>query len=176
MFWNQSANLMPDPTEPKKETVRITPPGEDTGSRDKLPFRPPTQPSVAPKPPENATPPPQFPSPPPAPPVSSPIPPTPTPAPAPVSPAPDALHPGLKKETARIPLMPDPVARPAPTVRMKKTQPLIAMPHAAPQKASIAIEPAQSSTMAEAVPMPICWALLGASVVVLIIQIWTYLS
>jgi DNA polymerase III subunit gamma/tau len=171
---------MPDPNEPKKETVRIdlpsrlvTPPGEDAGSRDKLPFRPPTGPSAAPKAPENATPPPQFPSPPTPPPVSSPIPPTPTPAPAPVSPAPDALAPGLKKETARIPLMPDPVARPAPTVRMKKTQPLIAMPHVAPQNASIAVEPAQRD---DAIPMPICWTLLVVSAVVLIIQIWTYLS
>src|SRR6266487_1256597 len=169
MFWNQSANLMPDPNEPKKETVRITPPGEDTGSRDKLPFRPPTQPSVAPKPPENATPPPQFPSPP----VSSPIPPTPAPPPAPVSPAPDSRPPGLKKETARISFMPDPVARPAPTVQMKKTQPLIAMPHVAPQNASIAVEPAQCG---DAIPMPICWTLLVVSAVILIIQIWTYLS
>jgi hypothetical protein len=69
--------------------------------------------------------------------------------------------------------MPDPVARPAPTVQMKKTQPLIAMPHVAPQNASIAVEPAQSG---DAIPMPICWTLLVVSAVILIIQIWTYLS
>jgi len=56
---------------------------------------------------------------------------------------------------------------------MKKTQPLIAMPHVAPQNASIAVEPAQSG---DAIPMPICWTLLVVSAVILIIQIWTYLS
>jgi hypothetical protein len=151
---------MPDPNEPKKETVRIAlpprlaaePSGADTKSRDKAPqFVPPSPPF----------------------PVSSPSPPAPTPAPPPVSPAPDAPPPGLKKETVRIPLMPDPIARPAPTVQMKKTQPLIAMPHVAPQNASIAVEPAQSG---DAIPVPICWTLLVVSAVILIIQIWTYLS
>jgi len=151
---------MPDPNEPKKETVRIAlpprlapePPGADTKLPDKTPqFVPPSPPF----------------------PVSSPSPPAPTSAPAPVSPAPDAPPPGLKKETVRIPLMPDPIARPAPTVQMKKTQPLIAMPHVAPQNASIAVEPAQSG---DAIPMPICWTLLVVSAVILIIQIWTYLS
>jgi hypothetical protein len=53
---------------------------------------------------------------------------------------------------------------------MKKTQPLIAMPHAASQSASIAVAPAEKSAM------PLCWVLLGLSVIILIIQIWTYLS
>jgi len=53
---------------------------------------------------------------------------------------------------------------------MKKTQPLIAMPLTAPQSASIAVAPAGESIM------PLCWVLLGVSTIILIIQIWTYLS
>jgi hypothetical protein len=53
---------------------------------------------------------------------------------------------------------------------MKKTQALIAMPNAAPQRASIAVAPAEESAM------PLCWVLLGISAVILIIQIWTYLA
>jgi hypothetical protein len=156
---------MADLNEPKKGTVRIDlpsqsvskPPSPDTKSRetvriqlaprqpsDKLPVRPPTEPS----------------------PVSMPV----SPAPAPFTPAPDALSSGLKKETARIPLMPDSPAKPLPMVQMKKTQPLIAMPHTAPQSPSIAVASAEKSTM------PLCWVLLGVSVVILIIQIWTYFS
>jgi hypothetical protein len=72
--------------------------------------------------------------------------------------------------------MPDPSVKSAPTVQMKKTQPLISMPTLGPQSASIAVEPARGSTMAEGIPTSICWTVLGASAVILIIQIWTYLS
>ena len=61
-------------------------------------------------------------------------------------------------------------SKPLPSVQMKKTQPLIAMPHTAPQRASIAVAPAEKSAT------PLCWVLLGISVIILIIQIWTYLS
>jgi hypothetical protein len=37
-------------------------------------------------------------------------------------------------------------------------------------------EKAEESAMVNAIPMPICWALLGVSSVILIIQIWTYFS
>jgi hypothetical protein len=53
---------------------------------------------------------------------------------------------------------------------MKKTQPLIPMPDAARQNPSIAVAPAEKN------PMPLLWLLLGISAVILIIQIWTYLS
>jgi hypothetical protein len=66
--------------------------------------------------------------------------------------------------------MPDLPSKPLPTVQMKKTQPLIAMPHAAPQSASIALAPAEKGAT------PLCWVLLGISAIILIIQIWTYLS
>ena len=52
----------------------------------------------------------------------------------------------------------------------KKTQPLIAMPEAAPQNPPIAVAPAEKSSML------LYWMLLAASALILIIQIWTYFS
>ena len=198
---------MADPNEPKKDTVGIVlppqpvakPPGTNTRSREtvriqvpprqpsnKAPLRPQTQPVTAPKP---------FPKavvPPPPPPPSAQAPSTvPASKPATVSPpapasvlglvsaAPESISPGPKKETARVPIVPEPPARPAPAVQMKKTQPLIAMPHNTPQSPSIAVAPtekADGSAMMDAIPMPTCWTLLGVSAVILIIQIWTYFS
>ena len=68
---------------------------------------------------------------------------------------------------------------PVPAVEMKKTQPLIAMPQITPQNPSMAVTPiekVEESAMLDAIPMSICWALLGVSTVILIIQIWTYFS
>jgi hypothetical protein len=76
-------------------------------------------------------------------------------------PAPDLPSSGPIKETVRIPLS---------TVQTKKTQPLVAMPEVAPQSPSIAVAPVEKN------PMPLLWLLLGVSAVILIIQIWTYLS
>ena len=163
---------MADPQESKKENVGDALPlqpvtkasGANTQSRDTVRIQ------LPPRPPVNKVPlsSPTAPSVPP-PPVFSPEPPakvsTPEPwpeAPPPVSAAPDITFPELKKETARIPLMPDPPARPAPAVQMKKTQPLIAMPHITPQSASIAVAPTKKS---EGITMPICWTLLGVSAV-----------
>jgi hypothetical protein len=193
---------MADPNEQKEETVRIAlppqepiakPPGTNTRSRDtvriQLPPRQspntlPHQPLDAARPPAEAVVPP---SPVPLPETSlaaSPEPvilsaPEPAPDPGSVSAAPESVSPGPKKETARVPVMPEPPAMPAPAVEMKKTQPLIAMPHITPQSASIPVAPAEKgeeSAMINAIPMPICWALLGVSTVILIIQIWTYFS
>ena len=83
---------------------------------------------------------------------------------------PGGLSSGPKKETARIARVPDLPSKPLPTVQMKKTQPLVAMPHTAPKRASIAVAPAEKSAK------PLCWVLLGISAIILIIQIWTYLS
>lgn len=163
--------------EPNEETIRIDllpesvskPAGPDTKSRetvriqlgprqpsDKLPLRIPTEPSPVLGPAAQLlTSPEVFP---PSPAVQ---------APAPVNTLPDAPSSSPKNETARIAHMPD---LPLPTVQMKKTQPLIAMPHTAPQRASIAVAPAEKSAM------PLCWVLLGISAIILIIQIWTYLS
>lgn len=83
------------------------------------------------------------------------------------------VMPELEKETARIPLVPEPPSRPLPNVQMKKTQPLIAMPEAAARNASIPVAPVEHSTT---IPMALCWTLLGVSAIILIIQIWMYFS
>src|SRR6184192_1162056 len=132
---------MADPNEPKKETVRIVlPPQEpvakpsdtNTRSRDtvriQLPAhqsanKVPHQPPEAPKPPARAFVSPSLfaspgassvPSPGPAPAILS----APEPAPDPrsVSAAPESVSPGPKKETARVPVMVEPRAMPAPAV------------------------------------------------------------
>jgi len=171
---------MADSNEPEEETIRIDllpesvskPPGPDTKSRetvriqlglrqqsDSLPLRIPTEPAPVSEPaPEVLTSLEVFP-PPPA-----------VQAPVPVAVLPGAPSSSPKNETARIALMPDPPSKPLTSVQMKKTQPLIAMPHAAPRNASIAVAPAEKSAM------PLCWVLLGVSAIILIIQIWTYLS
>jgi hypothetical protein len=160
---------MTEPNEPKKETTRISvapppaekPPDPNTKSRDtvriQLPPREPPVPSLAEpqpvsKPATQEGVPPQFFQPPQSPAV---------PLSASVMPAPDPPSSGPIKETVRIPLR---------TVQMKKTQPLVAMPEVAPQNPSIAVAAVEKS------PMPLLWLLLGVSAVILIIQIWTYLS
>jgi hypothetical protein len=156
---------MTEPNEPKKETTRISfapaaaekPPDPNTKSRDtvriQLPLRQPPvhvlpeqQPAVQ----EVASP--EFFQPPQPPPV---------PISASVMPAPDLPSSGPTKETVRIPLS---------AVQMKKTQPLVGIPEVAPQSPSIAVAPVEKN------PMPLLWLVLGVSAVILIIQIWTYLS
>jgi hypothetical protein len=187
---------MADSNEPKEETDHIdllpesvsVPPGPDTKSRetvriqlglrepsdspqrvrpvaDKLPLRIPAEPSPVLEPAAQVlTFPEVFPPQPAPPPLST------NPSPAAQAPVPGALSSSPKNETARIARMPDLPSKPLPTVQMKKTQPLIAMPHAAPQSASIAVAPAEKTAM------PLCWVLLGVSAIILIIQIWTYFS
>jgi len=72
--------------------------------------------------------------------------------------------------------MPDPPVRPAPTIEMKKTQPLIAMPESTPQSASIAVAPTEKRAGLDKTPMSICWLLFCVSAVILILQIWIYIS
>jgi hypothetical protein len=182
---------MADPNEPKKETVRIALPQEPVAKpRDTVRIQlPPGQspnnlphhyPLGAPRPPAEAVVPPS--------PFALPetslaaapepvIPSAPAPAPDPrsVSAAPESVSPGPRKETARVPVMPEPPAMPAPAVEMKKTQPLFAMPQITPQRPSIAVTAAEKGEE-NAIPMPICWVLLGVSTVILIIQILTYFS
>ena len=156
---------MTEPNEPKKETTRISvapevaekPPEPNTKSRDtvriQLPLRePPVHILTEPQPAVQEGGSPQFFQPPQPPPV---------PLNAAVMPAPDLPSSGPIKETVRIPL---------PTVQMRKTQPLVTMPEAAPRNPSIAVAAEEKN------PMPMLWLLLGVSAVILIIQIWTYLS
>ncbi|PYK17936.1 MAG: hypothetical protein DME55_08380 [Verrucomicrobia bacterium] len=154
---------MTEPNEPKKETTRISvtpevaerPPEPNTKSRDtvriQLPLRePPVHILTEPQPAVQEGGSSQFFQPPQPPPLS-----------AAVTPAPDLPPSGPIKETVRIPL---------PTVQMRKTQPLVAMPEVAPQNPSIAVAAEEKN------PMPLSWLLLGVAAVILIIQIWTYLS
>ena len=99
------------------------------------------------------------------------------PKPAPVATS-VASSAGPRKETARISLLPDPAVRPAPVVEMKKTQPLITMPEPATQTAPIAINmaPTTVETFIDEIPMALSWALLAASIAILTIQIWNYVS
>jgi hypothetical protein len=82
-----------------------------------------------------------------------------------------------KKETARITVLPDPPSKPA--VEMKKTQPLIDLPRVEAPATKIIVtsqpQPEPAATV-DNIPMPLCWALLGASAATLILQIWNYLS
>jgi hypothetical protein len=151
---------MTDSNEPKKETVRITvspqpnsPPSPPAESRDTvrihLPTRPPANPQSAP--------------------VDSP---SPARTAAAAMPAPMTTG-SLKKETARITVLPDPPGKPA--VQMKKTQPLIDLPAIETPSTTIIVTP-QPQLRVDQIPMPLCWALLAASTTILILQIWNYLS
>jgi hypothetical protein len=172
---------------PKRETVRINLPPRapnNFAATSPTPKPPPVPPppvlpglGQAPKPPS-------FPVPSIAEPLPSPIhspsisedlaeAPLPTPPPAPIASSPSS--PGPKKETARIAIMPE--ARPAaPTVKMSKTQPLITAPEPTRQIPPIAVEPPDVNEMVESIPVPLCWALVGISALLFIIQLWTYFS
>ena len=54
--------------------------------------------------------------------------------------------------------------------QMKKTEPLIAMPDVAAQNPSIALALGKKNSML------LIWILFGVSLLILIIQIWTYFS
>jgi hypothetical protein len=156
---------MADSNEPKKETVRITvspqsgsPAPSASEARDTvrihLPTRPPAEPPAVPT---------ESPSPGRA--VAA--------AMAASMPAPAAP----KKETARITVLPDPPAKPA--VQMKKTQPLIDLPAIEKPVAPVTVAPesqTESQSHIDQIPMPLCWTLFGASVAILILQIWNYFS
>jgi hypothetical protein len=59
---------------------------------------------------------------------------------------------------------------------MKKTQPLVTMPEVtAPPSVPLTVT-AESPPVAEGTPMSLCWAVLGVSALILIVQIWNYFS
>ena len=146
---------VPPPTKPREpsvkphETVRIQLPIRETGNPP-VPSSPePPQEDISstnvfprPKPPATSRP------------LSGSVPPATIPAPS-----------GPKRETVRIPLMPEPLRS-----AQKKAQPLIAMPDIVPQNLPIAVAPVEKSSML------LYWMLLGISALILIIQIWTYFS
>ena len=140
------------PSEPgvkSHETVRIQLPVRETGNQ---PVPSSSQPAPGNISTANIFPPPKPPS------VSRPL-------SASVPPPPISSPSGPKKETVRIPLVPEPLRS-----AQKKTQPLIAMPNVIPQNPPIAVAPVEKSSM------PLYWMLLAMSALILIIQIWTYFS
>jgi hypothetical protein len=107
--------------------------------------------------------------------TSPPVPPSAPVAGAARAPLPVSSSPGPKKETARIALLPDPPARPASSVQMKKTQPLVTMPPAAAPGSELRVATTDTEeTAVEPIPMSLCWGLLAVSAVILIVQIWNY--
>ena len=178
---------MADSNETKKETVRIAaplppakPPGGGNELRDIAGINLPTHPpSTVPAPPAGSpdcakvvNPPRFFPPLPPSP-AFSPKPPTAS-HPMTSSSAASSLEP--KKETARIAVLPDPRPKVLPAVQIKKAQPLVTTPEITVQNAPFAVATKDVGAMVNAIPMPLCWMLLGVSTVILIIQIWTYIS
>jgi hypothetical protein len=195
-FFVKAELQMADPKEPKKETVRITLPPRAASSappvstprdtvRINLPARPPSNGGL-PRPPAPASPPPPV-----APSVPAFRPPSSTPAfsapgastqaasalraPEPMAEPPSAPSPGPKKETARISILPDP-PKPSGSVQMKKTQPLISMPEVKSPISPVTVAPRESESVLENIPMSLCWTLVGGSALILLIQIWTYIS
>jgi len=79
-------------------------------------------------------------------------------------PTPASFPSGPKEKTVRIPLMPGSLLS-----SQKDTQPH-ASPQVAPQNLPVGVAPADKSLML------LYWALLGVSVLILIIQIWIYFS
>lgn len=86
-----------------------------------------------------------------------------------------SVSPGPKKETARITVLSDP-PKASGSVQMKKTQPLISVPEVKAPVAPVTVAPKEAIVRIGPIPMPLCWTLLGASAVILLIQIWNYLS
>ncbi|MEP6603957.1 MAG: hypothetical protein ABJB69_08420 [Spartobacteria bacterium] len=91
--------------------------------------------------------------------------------------APFPNHPGPKKETARITVLPDPPSKPPASVQIKKTQPLITMPDRNIATAPIKLAPTTAPVaVEEGIPMSLCWGVLGISAIILLIQIWNYVA
>jgi len=80
---------------------------------------------------------------------------------------------GPKKETARITILPKPAPSTAPAINMTKTQPLLMQPPAGGQPAPVIITSKPIARL-DTIPRPLCWALLGISAAIFLIQIWNY--
>jgi len=155
---------MADSNEPKKETVHISvssrpssPASQPAESRPTvrihLPIRPPANPLPVPAD------------------LSSPARVAAAAMPAPMT------TPAPKKETVRMTLSPNP--QPMSAVQMKKTQPLIDLSAIEAPATAVTLAPAplpERQRRVDQVSMPLCWMLLAASVAILILQIWNYVS
>jgi hypothetical protein len=91
-----------------------------------------------------------------------------------ITPLPAAREPGPtergpKKETARISILP----RPAPSINMTKTQPLLIRPAAGVQPVPVIIAP-KAADIFDSIPRSFGWTLFGIAAVIFLIQIWNY--
>ncbi|HXM32777.1 MAG TPA: hypothetical protein VN921_03915 [Chthoniobacterales bacterium] len=86
------------------------------------------------------------------------------------------VEPGPKKETARITILPKPVAPTKPAVNMTKTQPLIMRPVGSAPVSPITVVTSRPVHGLDLVPRSFCWGLFGISALTLLIQIWNYFS
>ncbi|MBA2584876.1 MAG: hypothetical protein H0U99_00115 [Chthoniobacterales bacterium] len=59
---------------------------------------------------------------------------------------------------------------------MAKTQPLIRAPAAANTPVAASVRTVAASGALDSVPMPLCWALLGVSGFIFLLQIWNYFA
>jgi len=80
---------------------------------------------------------------------------------------------GPKKETARISVLPRPTPTAPPAINMTKTQPLLVHQTAGIQPAPVIITSKPLAPL-DTIPLPLCWALLGISALIFLIQIWNY--
>jgi hypothetical protein len=64
----------------------------------------------------------------------------------------------------------------APTINMKKTQPLIKAPLAEVRNAPLLVSTPQAAAAIESIPRVLLWALLGVSLLVFLIQLWNYFT
>jgi hypothetical protein len=87
----------------------------------------------------------------------------------------ELVSPGPNKETVRITVLPGP-PKASGSVQMKRTQPLISMPAPTAPVTPVNLAPKEELPKVDAISMPLCWALLGTSAAILLIQIWNYLS
>ena len=95
---------------------------------------------------------------------------------APVQPAlgeTPSVNRGPKKETARITILPKPAPSAAPAINMTKTQPLLMQPPPGRQPAPVIITSKPLAPL-DTIPRALCWALLGISAAIFLIQIWNY--
>lgn len=167
---------MADSNDPKSETAHVPVPlrPQPTGSetrdpvRINLPLRPPSNlaPRPTPEPPNRLASIPRSPNPTP-----------PSPLRPPVSQETGATTPGPgpKKETARITVLSSPPKALA-LVRTENTPPFDHTSGAQSSVVPAKVIATETGANVDAIPKSLCWTLLGASVAILLIQIWNYLS
>ena len=86
----------------------------------------------------------------------------------------DSIHPGPKKETARISILPRPTPAAKPSINMTKTQPLLIRPAAGVEPAPVMITSRPLDPF-DALPRSFSWGLFGIAALIFLIQIWNYI-